>query len=78
MAEQATRLRPQSDQRPTGVITGVTNATATATAVVNGGQVIGFNVTSHGAGYISAPTVTITGGGGTGAVAAASPTWSPS
>ena len=61
---------------PTGTIAGVTPVTATATAVVNGGQVVGFNVTSHGAGYTSAPTVTI-GGPGTGAVAAASPAWSP-
>ena len=62
---------------PTGAIPGVTNVTATANAVVSGGQVVGFSVTSHGAGYMSAPTVTISGGGGTGAVAAASPAWSP-
>ncbi len=62
---------------PTGAITGVTNVTATATAVVNGGQVVAINVTSHGAGYIAAPTITLTGGGGTGAVLAASPAWSP-
>jgi len=63
---------------PTGSIPGVTNATATATAVVSNGQIVGFNVTSHGAGYIAAPTVTITDGGpGGGAVAAASPAWSP-
>src|SRR5271165_4393980 len=62
---------------PTGAITGVTNATATATAVVSGGQVVAINVTSHGAGYVAAPTVTLSGGGGTGAVLAASPAWSP-
>jgi hypothetical protein len=62
---------------PTGTITGVTNLTATANAVVSGGQVVGFSVTSHGAGYIAAPTVMLSGGGGTGAVAAASPAWSP-
>ncbi len=61
---------------PTGAIAGVTNVTATATAVVSAGQVVGFNVTNHGAGYITAPTVTI-GGPGTGAVAGASPAWSP-
>ena len=61
---------------PTGAIAGVTNVTATATAVVNGGQVVGFNVTSHGAGYIAAPTVTFSGSGT--AVAAATqpgPRW---
>ncbi len=62
---------------PTGAIPGVTNVTATATAVVSGGVLVGFNVTNHGAGYIAAPTVTLTFGGGTGAVAAASPAWSP-
>ena len=61
---------------PTGAIPGVTNATATATAVIDGGQVVGFNITSSGAGYTSAPTITI-GGPGTGAVAAAGPVWSP-
>ncbi len=45
---------------PTGTITGVTNVTATATAVVSGGVVVGINVTNHGAGYTAAPTVTIT------------------
>ena len=39
---------------------------------MSGGQVVGFNVTNHGAGYTAAPTVTITDGTGTGAVAAAS------
>ena len=63
---------------PTGPNT-ATNVTATATAVVNGGQVVGFNVTSHGAGYIAAPTVTIDppSAGGTQAVGSASPAWSP-
>jgi Bacterial cadherin-like domain len=61
---------------PTG-IAGVTSAQASATAVVNGGVVVGFSVTNHGAGYTSAPTVTITGGGGSGTVAAAAPAWSP-
>ena len=62
---------------PTGSIAGVTNVTATANAVIDGGQVVGFSVTTHGAGYTSAPTVTLSGGGGSGAVAAASPAWSP-
>src|SRR5579871_6394809 len=62
---------------PTGAITGVTNVTATATAIVSGGQIIGFNVTNHGAGYVSAPTVTITDATGVGAIAAAAPAWSP-
>ena len=60
---------------PTG-IAGVTSVTATAGAVVSGGQVVGFNVTNHGAGYTAAPTVTISGAG-SGAVAAAAPAWSP-
>ena len=50
---------------------------ATATALISGGQVVGFNVTNHGAGYTAAPTITITGGSGTGAAAAAGPAWSP-
>jgi hypothetical protein len=36
-----------------------------------GGQVSGFTVTCKGAGYRVAPTVTLTGGGGTGALAEA-------
>ena len=40
---------------------------ATATATVAGGAVTGFNLTSGGTGYTSAPNVYITGGGGTGA-----------
>ena len=62
---------------PTGAISGVTNVPATATAVVNGGQVVGVNLSNLGAGYIAAPTVSLSGGGGTGAVVAASPAWSP-
>jgi hypothetical protein len=59
---------------PTGVIAGVTNVTATATAIVSGGQVVGVNLTNAGAGYIAAPTVTLSSGG---AVVAAGPAWSP-
>ena len=64
---------------PTGTITGVTNATATASPVIVSGVIVGINVSNHGAGYVSAPTVTITdpASTGTGAVAAASPAWSP-
>src|SRR5271169_4366983 len=66
---------------PTVTITPATGNTPTtpavATPVVSGGVVVGFNVTNHGAGYTAAPTVTLSGGGGTGAVAAASPAWSP-
>ncbi len=65
---------------PTGTISGVTNVTATATPVIVNGAIVGINVTSHGAGYTSAPSVTITDTGaspGTGASAVAAPAWSP-
>ena len=42
---------------------------ATATANVVGGKVTSFNITNPGSGYGFNPTVTITGGGGTGAAA---------
>jgi hypothetical protein len=62
---------------PTGAITGVINATATANAVVDdSGHVVAINLTNSGAGYIAAPTFTI-GGPGSGAVLAAAPAWSP-
>src|SRR6185312_6730658 len=41
---------------------------ATATATVSGGAVTGFTITNPGTGYIN-PTVTLSGGGGSGAVA---------
>lgn len=44
---------------------------ATATAVRTGNVVSGFTIVNQGNGYISAPAVTITGGGGTGATATA-------
>jgi hypothetical protein len=44
---------------------------ATATANLAGMFVISYNITDGGAGYISAPTVTILGGGGSGATATA-------
>jgi hypothetical protein len=66
---------------PTVTITPATGNTPTtpavATAIVNGGQVVGFSITNHGAGYTAAPTVTITDVTGTGAAAAAAPAWSP-
>ena len=47
-------------------------ATATSSfAVVSGGTVTGVTVTAGGSGYTSAPTVTFTGGGGTGAAGTA-------
>jgi len=45
--------------------------TAGATAVTNSGFVTGAIVTNNGSGYTSAPIVTITGGGGSGAAGAA-------
>src|ERR1041385_2657919 len=45
------------------------NRTATATANVNSGFVTSYNVTSGGSGYTTAPVVTISGGGGSGATA---------
>jgi len=44
---------------------------ATAVATVTAGFVSGITVTSGGSGYSSEPTVTITGGGGSGATARA-------
>jgi len=48
-----------------------TSQAATATATVSGGFVTIINVTGNGSGYVSAPAVTITGGGGSGATATA-------
>ncbi|AWY43858.1 phage tail protein [Pseudomonas putida] len=56
---------------PTVAITGGGGTGATATAVVSGGEVTGFNITNAGSGYTSAPTIAMTGGGGTGASATA-------
>jgi hypothetical protein len=47
------------------------NHQARATAVVNGGFITGYTVTDGGSGYLSAPVVTISGGGGSGATATA-------
>jgi hypothetical protein len=49
-----------------------TGQQATATAILGvgaqAGQVVGFTVTNPGSGYLNPPTVTISGGGGTGAI----------
>lgn len=44
---------------------------ATGIATVSGGVVTGITITNPGAGYSSVPSVTLTGGGGTGATATA-------
>lgn len=49
----------------------VDKKTATATAAVASGSLTGITVTDQGNGYASAPTVTFSGGGGTGATATA-------
>lgn len=48
-----------------------TGAQATGTAVIEGGVVTAINVTSGGSGYNSPPTISISGGGGSGAYAVA-------
>jgi hypothetical protein len=45
--------------------------TATATAEISGGFVVGFTITDGGSGYTSPPLVAISGGGGSGATATA-------
>src|SRR2546426_5610891 len=49
-----------------------TSRQATATANVNGGFVTSYNVTDGGSGYSTAPAVSVSGGGGSGATATAS------
>jgi len=56
---------------PTVALTGGGGTGATATAVVDGGAVIGVTITNPGTGYTSTPTVTFTGGAGSGAAATA-------
>lgn len=46
--------------------------TATASATISGGAVVGVTITAGGSGYTTAPTVGFSGGGGTGATATAS------
>ena len=54
------------------IVTSTNNShTATATANLSGGFVTSYTVTAGGNGYASAPAVTITGGGGSGATATA-------
>jgi hypothetical protein len=48
------------------------NLQATATATLSGQFVTSYNVISGGSGYVNAPTVTVLGGGGSGAAATAS------
>lgn len=50
---------------------GTYNRNALATAVVSGNKIVALTITDPGSGYMVAPTVTITGGGGTGATAKA-------
>lgn len=50
----------------------ISGTTATATAVVIDGRVVRIDITDHGSGYTSNPSVLITGGGGSGATALAS------
>ncbi len=47
------------------------SGTATATAIVSGGQVTAVLITNGGSGYASAPTISFSGGGGSGAAATA-------
>jgi autotransporter-associated beta strand protein len=60
---------------PVVIITGGTGVGAMANAVVSGGQVTGYTITCPGTGYSSGDTLTITlvGGGGTGATATNAP-----
>jgi hypothetical protein len=56
---------------PTVVFTGGGGTGASATAIVQNGQVVGINMISDGSGYTSAPTISFTGGGGHGPAATA-------
>ena len=63
---------PNSKLLISGPITSTLPSAATAgVPTIAGGQVTSIPVTSGSSGYLSAPTVTITGGGGTGATATA-------
>lgn len=58
----------------TKITASVTTTTATATSSIDldsGGIIDSINLTYFGAGYVNSPTVTITGGGGSGATAEA-------
>jgi hypothetical protein len=56
---------------PTVTVAAAGGTAATATATVEGGQVVSITVTSEGLNMTSVPAVTFTGGGGTGAIAQA-------
>ncbi len=69
---------PAADFTGTGqfkfaLVAGTANVSvqATATATRTGSFITGYTVVNQGAGYVTAPTVTITGGGGSGATATA-------
>lgn len=62
---------PGSSLLISGQITSTSPAAATGTPTVAGGQVTSIAVVSGASGYLSAPTVTISGGNGTGATATA-------
>lgn len=59
---------------PVVTITGGFGAGAKATAIINSGSVIGFNITENGSGYTSSPTVELTSGSGASAIAVLQPT----
>lgn len=66
----AGRLGSGYTEPPQVVIVGNATEAATAIAVINSaGQVVGVEVTSSGSGYLTTPTVTFSGGNGTGAQA---------
>ena len=65
-----TTLYPPQSAAPL-MAAGYQQALASATVDSNTGAITGFTVTNHGAAYYQPPTVSITGGGGTGATAQA-------
>ena len=61
-----------SGQFKFALVTGTNiSSTATATAVRSGSFVTSYNVTFGGSGYVTPPSVTVSGGGGSGATATA-------
>ncbi|MBF8720187.1 phage tail tube protein [Pseudomonas guariconensis] len=56
---------------PTVTFSGGGGTGAAATAIIQGGAVVGFTITNEGSGYTSAPTITLADGDGTGATALA-------
>lgn len=65
-----------TDETASGEYTYDDETTATGTAVLTSGAVSSITINSGGSGYTSAPTITISGGGGTGATATATLTGS--